>query len=435
MDIMEETQSFVALAQKSFDENGTWDMGSMEKGLREALLHDGCRILEALFNQPASLGSHVPEGSLHDNRKRTVHCLLGAFELNRGYYRSGQANGCPMDRVLGLIDSYSPGLAKTMCRAAGTDGSYDEAEQTLGIYAGIHVPASQIRRVAQQIGEDLQDWSLHRDESRCGKVPIMYVSYDGTGVPMRKEETAGRKGKQPDGSSKSREVKLGCVFTSTTVDEEGNPKRDPESTTYLASFDTAEEFGLDMLKEARLRGLGEAERSVVIGDGAHWIWNQAAINFPRAIQILDYYHAREHLTDLASALYPDSDQRDKQISDWIPWFDAGQTHRIIKDAEGKKARSGKRRTDATREIGYFRGNAHRMRYATFKEEGLFIGSGVIEAGCKTVVGKRTKQSGMFWKVDGAQNILDIRCSVLSDTYDEYWECRRRSEIEQLQAVA
>ena len=410
-------------------------MGSLEKGLREALLHDGCRILEALLNQPGSLGSHVPEGSLHDTRKRTVHCLLGSFELNRGYYRSGDANGCPMDRMLGLIDSYSPGLAKAMCRAAGTDGSYDEAEQTLDIYAGIHVPASQIRRVAQQVGQDLQAWSLQRHESRCEKVPTLYISYDGTGVPMRKEETAGRKGKQADGSSLSREVKLGCVFSSTSTDKEGRPRRDPESTTYLASFDQAEPFGLGMLKEARLRGLGKAERSVVIGDGAHWIWNQAAINFPGALQILDYYHAREHLSDLAAALDPDPERCRKQVADWIPWLDDGEVRRVAKDAEGKKARSGKRRATATREIGYFRGNAQRMRYATFKQDGLFIGSGVIEAGCKTVVGKRTKQSGMFWKVAGAQNILDIRCSVLSDTYDDYWNYRRKTEMEQLLAVA
>jgi hypothetical protein len=433
--MMEETDAFVALVQQNFAENGTWDMAAIEKGLREALLNDGCRILEALFNQPSSLGAHVPKGSLHDYRTRTVHCLLGSFELKRGYYHSEEESGCPMDRVLGLIDSYSPGLAKSMCRAAGTDGSYDEAEQTLEIYAGVHVPASQIRRIVQMVGGDLRNWSLQRNESRCGKVPALYVSYDGTGVPMRKEETAGRKGKQPGGNSKSREVKLGCVFTSTTTDEKGNPKRDPQSTTYLARFGSAEEFGLDMLKEARLRGLGKARCCIVIGDGAHWIWNQASVNFPGALQILDYYHAREHLTDLATALYPNPDQRDRQLSEWIPWLDAGEIHRIIKDAEVKKARNGKRRTAAIKEMNYFRTNAPRMQYAAFKKEGLFIGSGVVEAGCKTVVGKRTKQSGMFWRVDGAQNILEIRCSVLSDTYDDYWNDRRESEQIQLLGAA
>ena len=84
---------------------------------------------------------------------------------------------------------------------------------------------------------------------------------------------------------------------------------------------------------------------------------------------------------------------------------------------------------------YFRSNAERMMYASFRKEGYFIGSGVVEAGCKTVVGKRTKQSGMFWNVDGAQNVLNIRCSILSDTYDQYWKYRRRLQMKTLNLLA
>jgi len=266
-------------------------------------------------------------------------------------------------------------------------------------------------------------------------VPKFYVSYDGTGVPMRKEETKGRKGKQADGSSVSREVKLGCVFTTTTTDPEGHPLRDPQSTTYLASFESAETFGLCMLKEARLRGMGKAEKAVVIGDGANWIWNQAGINFPGAIQILDYYHAREHLGVLAEAVFPAEEARSKELGKWIDLLDQGKVGEIANRAEEKKARSGKRRVTAEREIEYLRKNTERMQYARFREQGLFIGSGVVEAGCKTVVGKRTKQSGMFWQIPGAQNILDIRCSVLSDTYDAYWEWRKTSYTRQLKAAA
>jgi hypothetical protein len=192
----------------------------------------------------------------------------------------------PMDRLLGLTDSYSPGLAKMMCRAAGTDGSYDEAEETLKIYAGVTVPASQIRRMVQHIGPDIDEWNGNRAESRCEAVPTLYASYDGTGVPMRKSETQGRKGKQPDGSSATREVKLGSVFTSQGVDEDSHPIRDPGSTTYVASFEKAEAFGSMIRQEARLRGLGKAKRVAVLGDGAHWIWNLARINFPQAKQIL-----------------------------------------------------------------------------------------------------------------------------------------------------
>jgi len=266
-----------------------------------------------------------------------------------------------MDRALGLIDSYSPGLARLMCRAAGTDGSVEAAEQTLGIYAGVSVGTSQIRRIVQQVGPDLQRWSQSRQEARCAKGPTMYISYDGTGVPMRKKETVGRKGKQADGTSASREVKPGCIFTTTASDEQGRPLRDPDSTSYPASFEPAETFGLFMLQEARLRGLGKAGRSVVIGDGAHWIWNQAQINFPRTMQVLDYYHAREHLSALCEAIWPEQNQSDKRIEKWVELLDEGDVERIANEADQKKARSGKRRETAVREIEYFRTNAERMR--------------------------------------------------------------------------
>lgn len=432
---MSETAAFTQAAQQAFEENGSWDMDELERGLKQALMRDGCHILQALLNQPAALGEHEPEGILHDHRTRTVHSLLGSFQLTRGYYRSAEGNSCPMDDVLGLVGSYSPRLAKLMCRAAGMDGSYDEAEQTLDLYAGINVPASQIRNIVQAMGPELKMWSETRTEKRCEQVPKLYVSYDGTGVPMRKEETKGRKGKQADGSSASREVKLGCVFTSTATDQGGHPLRDPQSTTYLASFESAETFGLSMLKEARLRGMGKAEKAVVIGDGAHWIWRQAEINFPGAVQILDYYHAREHLGVLAEAVFPAEEERSKELGKWIELLDKGKVGTIADLAGEKKARSGKRRAAAEREIEYFRKNAKRMQYARFKEQGLFIGSGVVEAGCKTVVGKRTKQSGMFWKIRGAQNILDIRCSVLSDTYDDFWVWRKTTQAQALELAA
>ena len=253
----------------------------------------------------------------------------------------------------------------------------------------------------------------------------MYISYDGTGVPMRKEETQGHKGKQPDGSSLTRELKLGCIFTAHTTDDEGNPLRDPGSTTYVASFDPAEAFAATLLNEARLRGLGKADRKVVLGDGARWIWKKASTHFPQAMQILDYYHAREHLSELIEALFPDKNDREAFIKKWVGWLDDDQVLRIADDAEGRLPRSGPRRKTAKREIEYLRTNAKRMMYATFKNANYFIGSGVVEAGCKTVVGKRTKQSGIFWKVDGAQNILSIRTAVIGDTYDRYWEHRHR----------
>jgi len=435
-EILAETETFIEQVQAQFEQTRTWDMSTLETGLREALLKDGCHILEGLLNQPNALGTHRPVGVCHENRSKRVQSLLGSFDLTRGYYRTTKGHFFPMDKLLGLTDSYTPGLAKVMCQAAGTDGSYDDAEETLKIYAGVTVPASQIRRMVQHIGPDIAQWSGHREEARCETVSTLYASYDGTGVPMRKSETQGRKGKQPDGSSATREVKLGCVFSSQEVDEEGHPIRDPGSTTYVASFQHAENFGSMIRQEARLRGLGRAERVAVLGDGAHWIWNLARINFPQAQQILDFYHACEHLSVLAGALFPANEKRvTSVVRKWVKWLENDKVLHVVAEAQKHLPHHGPRRDTATCEMGYFTRNVERMMYGTFKKDGYFIGSGVVEAGCKTVVGKRAKQSGMFWRVYGAQNILNIRCSVMSQTYDLYWQARRQDQIRALKTAA
>lgn len=432
-----ETTAFVERVQQQFASTGCWNMETLENGLRAALLKDGCRILEALLNQRGALGTYRPVGQLHENRTRQVQSLLGGFELRRGYYQTDENGYFPMDTLLGLSESYTPGLAKLMCRCAGMDGSYEEASETLQLYAGVTVPASQIRKMVQTVGPALAAWnqSTQRQESRCAAVPVLYLACDGTGVPMRKEETQGRKGKAPDGSSATRKIKLGCVFTSQGVNAEGEPVRDPDSTSYIASFHPSEEVGALLRHEAVLRGIAKAQRTVFLGDGAAWVWNVARINFPTAIPILDFYHAREHLGILAQALWPQQEIATCRVDPWVGRLLKDEILKIIAQAQKTLPHHGSRRETALREIEYFQANAPRMQYGTFKKHGYFIGSGVVEAGCKTVVGKRTKQSGMFWRVDGAQNVLNIRCSVLSRTYDRYWLYHRQQQLASLAVAA
>jgi len=435
-ELLEETEAFIEQVQHQFESSGIWNMGKLETGLREALMKDGCRILGTLLNQPNSLGAYKPAGKLHDKRPKIIRSLLGEFELPREYYKTESDREFPMDKILGLTDSYTPGLTKMMCLAAGTDGSYDEAEETLRIYAGVDVPASQIKKMVRKVAPDITQWNKTRNEIRCEKVDTLYVTYDGTGVPMRKTETQGRKGKQPDGSSKSREVKLGSVFTSQSFDKDGIPIRDKDSTTYVAGFEKAVEFGSRIRQEARLRGLDTAKRICVLGDGAPWIWNLARINIPDGKQILDFYHACEHLTKLATALFPKNDTKvSEYVKKWKKQLEKDKVLNVVKEAESLLPHHGPRRKTALSEMGYFKKNSKRMMYGSFRKEGYFIGSGVIEAGCKSVVGKRTKQSGMFWKVSGAQNILDIRCSIISGTYDQYWVDRRHQQLNQLDIAA
>ncbi len=333
--LMQCAQAFIDSVQEQLRNTGHLDISELEYGLRTALFSDASKILEAFLNQPEVSDLLTSQGTFHEYRTRKVHGLFGVFELQRGYYKTNTGYYCPLDEKLGLIGKYTPGFSKMICHAAGTIGSFKEAEKALSLHAAAKVPASQIRAVAQGIGLEITEWCSMREESRNKEVPTMYVSYDGTGVPMRKEETQGRKGKQPDGSSATRELKLGCVFTSSCFDRDGNPLRNAESTTYVASFNPAAEFTPILFNEAKLRDYNKARQKVVLGDGAKWIWNQADLLFPEAVQILDNFHAKEHLTKLARIIRSNEYRSRKLIEKWSEWLDDDRVLDIVKDARKK----------------------------------------------------------------------------------------------------
>jgi len=256
------------------------------------------------------------------------------------------------------------------------------------------------------------------------KLALLYVCYDGTGVPMVEREVAGRKGKQEDGSSRSREVKLGCVFTQSSADEEGRPVRDEGSTTYVGAIERSEDFGWRIYGEAVRRGLNSAEKVVVIADGAHYNWEIAALHFPGAVEIVDLYHAREHLYQLCGLVAGGGDRElTRRKLRWLNLLEEGKVEKLIQEANARLPGSGFRRKEAKKQIGYFQNNVSRMRYGEFRKQGLFVGSGVVEAGCKTIIGKRLKQSGMEWTVRGANAIIALRCCHLSGRMEDYWEQR------------
>jgi hypothetical protein len=249
---------------------------------------------------------------------------------------------------------------------------------------------------------------------------------DGTQVFVVKAETEGRAGRTPGQPARTRECKLGCVFTQTGVDEQGRPARDESSTTYVGSIETSEEFGLRIYTEAWNRGWDRASTRVVMGDGSHWIWNIAEQHFPGALQIVDLYHAREHLWDVARKLYPADEAAQKRwLMPKMDWLDNGKIEKLV--AAFRKLADSNTNPELAKtirnEAEYFETNRDRMRYPDFRRQNLFVGSGVIEAGCKTVIGSRLKQSGMFWTVRGANAIIALRCCCLSGKFEDYWEYR------------
>jgi hypothetical protein len=358
-----------------------------------------------------------------------VQGLFGSFALLRDYYyHEGKKQGhYPADAALGLEVGYTPALARLMCLEGTDESSYQKAQTHLLETGGIEVSARQVQRVVQRVGTAAQAWQERESKPGGQAVPILYVSADGTGVPMRKEELAGRTGKQEDGGAKTRMAYLGCVFTQHKRDEEGHPVRDYESTTYLSSFSSIDEFGPALRQEAIRRGLGCAQKVVLLIDGAAGLANMGRLCFSTAIQIVDFYHAIEHAAEVLEALLGSKDHADykTRLRDWAKQLLKDKIEKLV--AQTRQECRGKSNAQAVEEaLGYFAHNVDRMKYGSFRRQGFFIGSGVIEAGCKTVIGSRCKQSGMFWGESGAENILAFRCIHASRRLNEFWKHRLNS---------
>jgi hypothetical protein len=230
----------------------------------------------------------------------------------------------------------------------------------------------------------------------------------------------GREGKGPDGKARTREVKLGCVFTQTIFDDDGKPIRDPASTTYVGAIESSTDFGYRIKAEAARRGLASAKRVIALTDGAAYNKTIIEEHFSQATHVLDYYHAKEHLADFLRDVcrLPADGPHFENLADLI-WH--GRTDELIQRMQTMLPRSGKRRKKGKTEINYFKNNACAMRYDQFREMGIFIGSGVIEGACKTLIGQRLKNSGMFWTVRGANPIIALRCCLASARFEQFWE--------------
>ena len=399
----------------------------MERDLLAALRHDGAHWLEELLNDPTlPFKNNRPQPGEQDfgQRPKAVLLTLGWITLRRSYFYSAerQEGRFPLDAALGLVDSYSPGVARWMCRAAALAGSYQAASQDLLTYAALEIDARQIQRMVTQVAPCMTQFREAQEpvfNPTAGD--IFCVGADGTGAPMRRKELRGRKGK--NGRARTREVKVGALFTHRKPDQPGQrPERDYDSTTYLADILTAKEFGIRLRAEALRRGIAKAKTIVFLGDGARWVWELARVNFPEAICILDYYHACEHLTLLSEALYGQgSAVAKKRYRQWRKALLKDKVTQIITQAKADLPARAQSRLLAKKQIGYFERNQSRMAYQTFRQAGYFIGSGVVEAGCKTVVGQRLKLSGMLWSRKGASQLLAVRCALLSGWFESFWK--------------
>jgi len=410
--------------------------------LRAALQQAGAAGLSQLLRQESPAEPYLPcscggQARYKGMRTKPLLTVLGRAEMQRAYYwcsrcQQGQFSA---DTALDVENTeLSPGVRRMLALVGSECSSFERGREQMKLLAGLEVTTKAVERTTESIGADIAEreqgtiqQALQRElPIAVGQaIPVMYVQMDGTGVPMVSKELEGRKGKGSNGRAHTREVKLGCVFTQTTVDAEGWPVRDEDSTTYTGAIETAEEFSRRLYTEAQQRGWDRAQKKVVMGDGAEWIWNRTQEIFPGATEIVDLYHARQHLWDLSSKLHPsDVAAKRRWVMSHQHFLDDGKIELLV----NRLRALGTERQELTEEIeteaSYFERNAARMRYPKFRKQGLFVGSGVIEAGCKTLIATRLKRSGMFWTVRGANAVIAVRCSRHSREFDDYWESRR-----------
>jgi hypothetical protein len=422
---------------------GHVDLEAVEMLVRGSMHQAGAASLSHLLSLPVARSATVPcacgqAARYHDTRPKQCLTVLGRVRLDRAYYvcpdcHQGQA---PRDAELDVLGTeYSPGVRRMMA-AVGSDSSFDRGREQMELLAGLEVTTKAVERQSEAIGADIAGC----EQAKVNRTvqlelpgilglgaPVLYIEMDGTQVPIVGSELEGRAGRIEGQPAHTREVKLGCIFTQTAINKKGRPIRDEASTTYTGAIETAELFGRRLYTEAWERGWSRAKKKVVLGDGAEWIWNIADQHFVGAIQIVDIWHAREHIWGLAGKLFSSDD---KQRKNWakklIKKLNAGKVEIVMEQLRTFPTRKPALREILRTEAGYFERNKERMRYPKFRKQGLFYGSGVIEAGCKTVIGSRLKQSGMFWTVRGANAITALRCCRLSRKFEDYWASRSRA---------
>lgn len=416
------------------------DFEALESAARQRALRVAARLIEHQLNADHSdhagpwLACPCGQSARYvDRRSKRFHSVLGELRLERAYYHCATCGQgfCPRDRTLGVAaTSLSPAVLR-MIGAVGALVSFQEGSELLRELAGLQVDAKQVERAAEALGAEVAA------DERCDLEPLetgpvaatLYVGLDGTGIPLRASELAGRPGKQADGSAKTREVKLVTIWSAESRDAEGVPTRDAGSVSYSAAIESAamldtdgqrSAFGERVEREATRRRFLQAPRQVVLGDGAPWIWNIASELFPDAIQIVDRFHAKEHLTFVANQLYGQGSAR---ASQWalqrLQELDAGDACALLHALQRHRGKS----DEARKCIDYIQRNRDRMRYPTFRDQSLCTSTGVVEAGCKVAIGTRLKRAGMHWTLRGSNAIIALRCCRLSGRFESFWERR------------
>ena len=393
----------------------------LEHGLNSAAQAMCRELMEALLTSEAATRNDYERmpgerhGGIHEKSVVTLFGPIGP--VPRAYYHSKERGGhYPWDERMGLVGGRTPAVVSEVLRLAAIHG-YGEAAQEFENAHGFRISPDTMRDIVIGDAATTKEFALacgHVEQAQ--RAALAYVLGDGTGISMFRKYLKGVKGR--DGKeAKTREVKLAAFFTGSM--KKGKPCRDEDSTTYIATTKRWEEYGRMSRREFDRRFPLKPATTIFLSDGSPWLRSVHDNYYPFAIMILDIYHALEHLTEIMQLLgYKEkTDGWAECFRRWKRMFKEGRAEAVVREAE-KKAAHSKHAEEIGRKLQYFRDNFDRMKYDEYILNGWFIGSGVVESGCKCVVQQRLDLSGMHWSLQGAEALLPIRTLFRSGRLDE-----------------
>ena len=390
----------------------------MEERIRAAAMAEGARFFRehVEIRLPRQLGLECIAGS-RGYRTRKLLTALGETQVRRLYV---PGKGCPLDAALGLEGRCTPKAAEMLCHAAAMDESYGKGEVALRVLAGIEVAGRSLQRLVNRVSPRMEAERADHKPATPAPGQRSDTQLDMTGVVVRPEDLADTRGK--DGDPKKKQLKVGASFFRER-DADGQWNVVKSSIAHTVAYEPPEDFGRRLRDWERTRGLGAADVHTVTADGAPWIWELVDVWFPQAVQVVDFYHACEHLGELCRLMHPG----DRQAADGL----FAMRRRMLK-AHGagclvryfeKHAAESPSKDEILAKLSYFRTNLARMEYGKFRKAGLVIGSGVVEGSCRSLVNQRADLSGQRWHPDGALNVLRIRGMIIDGIHAAYWKQR------------
>lgn len=348
-------------------------------------------------------------------RKAQVTTLFGPLSFWRSYYLCpacgvGQH---PLDAQLQCCaGSRSQALDELLALLGATQDSFVQAAQVLERLTLVHVSANSVRQATEQLGavlleppaEPHGEPDARPPRPASAKASPLYISMDGVLAHLHERGWS--------------EIKVGCCYQTHTRRSRKHPDRleiRAERTSYVSALQEAREFGWQLWREAVRRGALEADEVVVVGDGAHWIWNIAETHFPRATQIVDWYHASAYVWTAAGAIWGEtSAERAEWAHAQVDKLWEGKVEQVVDELV--QWRESGAAVEAA--LSYYTEHQRRMEYASYRARGLQIGSGSVESACKQVVSARLKQAGMIWNAAGAEAVAVVRAWLKSERWEE-----------------